>query len=480
MDDELAALDATGQADLVRSRQLSPLELVDAAIARIEALNPQLNAVVTPAYSRARQAASQVALDGVFAGVPYLVKDLNTHLEGVRLTEGSRFTGDFVSPLDQELIRRHRRAGLVALGRTNTPEFGILPTTEPRRHGPTRNPWNIAHSSGGSSGGSAAAVASGMVPLAHASDGGGSIRIPASCCGLFGLKPTRMRNPTGPANGDGLAGFSVEHAVTRSVRDSAILLDATAGPDAGAPYYAAPPARPYRQEVGADPGRLRIALSTAALTGVPVDPECQRAARVAAHACEELGHHVFEFAPRDLDGDAISAAFVTVYNAGAAAAVDGWARTLEREPEADELEPLTAAMRGAGHASNAADYLLALWSLQQVSRRIAAHFRDFDVWLTPVLAEPPLPLGTFDAPADNPMFPLLRAALYVPFTPVANFTGRPAMSVPLHWTPDGLPVGSHFVGRYGDEATLFRLAAQLELARPWSGRRPPAWAGATA
>lgn len=470
---ELALLDATAQAELVRKRELHPLELVEAAIERIEGLNPTLNAVITPMYDRALEQARGELPDGPFKGVPYLLKDLGAQVAGVRYSEGSRFLAGYVSDHDQELVLRHRRAGLVALGRTNAPEFGILPTTEPLLSGPTRNPWNPEHSTGGSSGGSAAAVASGMVTLAHASDGGGSIRIPASCCGLFGLKPTRMRNPTGPGLGDGLAGLSVEHGLSWSVRDSAALLDATAGPDPGAPYYAPPPARPFLASLEKEPGRLRIAFSTTAVTGVAVDPECVRAVEQTAHLCEQLGHHVFPFEPSGLDGDELTAAFLVLYTAGVGAAVASWSAVRGREPRADELEPLTWAMREAALRRSAVDYLLALAQLQLISRRIASYYADFDVWLMPVLAEPPPPLGTFDAPPDAPLFPLMRAALYVPFTPLANFTGQPAMSVPLHLTEAGLPVGSQFVGRYADEATLLSLAAQLEEASPWAARRPP-------
>ncbi|MBJ7596853.1 amidase family protein [Candidatus Nephthysia bennettiae] len=470
---ELTLLDATPQAELVRKRQLEPAELVEAAIARIERLNPQLNAVITPIYERGLEQARGPLPEGPFSGVPYLLKDLGAQVAGVRYTEGSRFLAGFVSRHDQELVLRHRRAGLVAVGKTSTPEFGILPTTEPMLSGPTRNPWNPEHSPGGSSGGSAAAVASGMVPLAHASDGGGSIRIPASCCGLFGLKPTRMRNPTGPGLGDGLAGHSVEHGLTWSVRDSAALLDATAGPDPGAPYFAPPPARPFLREVGADPGRLRIAFTTTAVTGVEVDAECVRAVESTARLCEELGHDVFPFTPAGLDGEELTSAFLVLYTAGVGAAVAAWSAVLGREPASDELEPLTWAMREVAMERGAVDYLLALARLQLMSRQIAAFYSDFDVWLMPVLAEPPVPLGTFDAPPGNPLFPLLRAALYVPFTPFANVTGQPAMSVPLYWTETGLPVGSQFMGRYADEATLIRLAAQLEQARPWAARRPP-------
>ena len=472
-DNELALLDATAQADLVRRREVQPRELVEAAIARVERLNPTLNAVVTPMFEDALERASGPLPDGPFTGVPFVLKDLTAQQAGVRYTEGSAFLADNVSTQDQELVLRQRRAGLVVVGKTNAPEFGILPTTEPRLFGATRNPWDTGRTPGGSSGGTAAAVAAGMVPMGHANDGGGSIRIPASCCGLFGLKPTRARNPLGPALGDALNGLVCEHALARSVRDSAALLDATCGPDAGDPYWAPPPARPYLEEVGADPGRLRIAVTTAAATGVPVHEDCVRAVWESARLCEELGHEVFEFTPTDLDGSRLSDAFLTLYLSGAAASISAWALQTGRTPTPADFEPLTWAMREAGLSRSPADYLLAVGELQLFSRQAARWFAGFDVWLTPVLAEPPLPLGTFDAPEDQPLLPLIRAGAWVPFTPIANITGQPAMSVPLHWNGAGLPVGSQFVGRFGDEATLFRLAAQLESARPWAGRRPP-------
>jgi len=471
--EDLAFMDATAQADLVRRREVRPVELVDAAIERIERLNPTLNAVVTPMYEQARERASGALPEGPFTGVPFLLKDLTAEHAGVRYTEGSTFLADHVSVQDQELVLRHRRAGLVVVGKTNAPEFGILPTTEPRLFGPTRNPWDLDRTPGGSSGGTAAAVAAGLVPMGHANDGGGSIRIPASCCGLFGLKPTRARNTLAPALGDSLAGLVCEHGLTRSVRDSAALLDATGGPSAGDPYWAPPKERPYVTEVGADPGRLRIAVSASAVTEVPVHEDCVRAVRETAHLCAELGHDVFDLAPEGLDGGLVTSAFMTLYMAGVAATIAGWSTRLGRAPTADQFEPLTWAMREAGLGYTAADYLLAVAYLQSFSRQIAALFADFDVWLTPVLAEPPLPLGTFDAPPEQPLFPLLRAGAWVPFTPLANITGQPAMSVPLHWNGAGLPVGSHFIGRFGGEATLFRLAAQLEAARPWADRRPP-------
>jgi amidase len=469
---ELAWMDGLAQADLVRRKEVRAVELVEAAIERVERLNPTLNAVITPMYEQALEHAAGELPGGPFTGVPFVLKDLTAEYAGVRHTEGSAFLADHVSSHDQELVRRQRRAGLVAVGKTNVPEFGILPTTEPRLFGPTRNPWSTGHTTGGSSGGTAAAVASGMVPVGHGNDGGGSIRIPASCCGLFGLKPTRARNPLGPALGDLLSGLGCEHALTHSVRDSAALLDATAGPDAGDPYWAPPRQRPYADEVGSDVGRLRVAVTIESLTGVPVAGECAGAVRETARLCEELGHDVVEFSPDGVDGVALTEAFVTLYCAGVAAGIAGWAARTGRAPAEGDFEPLTWAMRELGLGRTAADHLLAVSLLQGFSRRVASWFASFDVWLTPVLAEPPLPLGTFDAPPDQPLLPFIRAGAWAAFTPLANITGQPAMSVPLGWTEAGLPVGSHFVGRFGDEATLFRLAAQLEEARPWAGRRP--------
>jgi amidase len=470
---ELAFLDATAQAELVRRREVQARELVEAAIERVERLNPTLNAVVTPMFEQALERASGALPEGPFTGVPFVLKDIFAEYAGVRYTEGSAFCADFVSTHDQELVVRQKRAGLVAIGKTNVPEFGILPTTEPRLFGPTHNPWNLDHTPGGSSGGTAAAVASGMVPMGHGNDGGGSIRIPASCCGLFGLKPTRARNPLGPAFGDVMGGLVSEHALTRSVRDSAALLDATAGPDVGDPYWAPPQQRPYLAEAGTPAGRLRIAVTIEAATGVPVHEDCVVAVRDAARLCEELGHEVFDYALPEVDAQMLSQAFVTLYAAGNAANVAAWADRLGRTPGPEDFEPLTWAMREMGLERTSVDYLLATGYLQRFSREVARAFTGFDVWLTPVLAEPPLPLGTFDGPPDNPLYPFIRAASFAPFTPITNITGQPAMSVPLFWNDAGLPVGSHFIARFGDEATLFRLAAQLEQARPWADRRPP-------
>jgi amidase len=471
---ELQWLDATAQAELVRRGEMTPLELVEAAIARIERWDPLLNAVVTRMDEQAREAARGTLPDGPFTGVPYLMKDLGARIGGVRMTCGSAFLREFVPEADSELVMRLKRAGLVLAGKTSTPEFGQSPTTEPALFGPCHNPWDLGRTPGGSSGGSAAAVAAGLVPMAHANDGGGSIRIPASCCGLFGLKPTRARNPLGSDYGDAGWSLAVEHAVTRSVRDSAALLDATAGPgdgDLGAPFWAPTPARPYREDVGADPGRLRIGFATAAPTGVPIHADCVAAVRDAAALCDELGHHVEEASPT-LDGAAWAEAFTTLWAAGCAAIVAYWAHQTGHPPTPALFEPYTWALQEKGLHYSARDYVLALQRLQLGTVEVARFFTRYDLWLTPTLAEPPPPLGTFDATPEEPLRPFQRGMEFVPFTPIANVTGQPAMSVPLFWNEEGLPVGTHFIARYGDEVTLLRLAAQLEAARPWAQRHP--------
>jgi amidase len=469
MIDELVALDATAQAELVRKKEVSPLELVEAAIERIERLNPQLNAVVTPMYDLARAAAAGPLPEGPFTGVPFLLKDLEASYGGVRMTSGSASLKDYIAPQDSELVARHKRAGFITLGKTNTPEFGLMCTTEPRLFGPARNPWDPTRTPGGSSGGSCVAVASGMVAAAHASDGGGSIRIPASCCGLFGLKPSRGRNPLAVEP----SSLSVEHAVTRSVRDSAAILDATQGAQPGDPYHAPLPQRPYVEEVGAPPGRLRIGFTTRGLWHEELHADCVAAARDAAALCEELGHDVEEARP-PFPADLILNSFTTIWEAGAAAQIDSAALFTARPVTQDLVEPLTWALAQNGRKRSAPELFLALGALQ-ITSVIAAQFHEaYDLWLTPTLGEPPVPLGTFDdSPPGDPMRAFERAQAFVPFTPVQNATGQPAMSVPLFWNAEGLPIGTHFVARYGEEATLFRLAAQLEEARPWAQRRPP-------
>ncbi len=469
--EELISFDATGLAELVRKKEVKAIELVEASIERIERLNPELNAVVTPMFDQAREGAAAHRIEGPFSGVPFLLKDLGAPYTGVRMTMGSAFTKDFVPDHDSELVTRLKRAGLIILGKTNTPELGILPTTEPRLFGPCRNPWNLDRTAGGSSGGAAAAVAARFVPMAHGNDGGGSIRIPASCCGLFGLKPTRARNPLGPDFGDIFSGLVADHALTLSVRDSAALLDATSGPDIGDPYWAPPPARPFLQEVGVDPGRLRIAFTTKTPTGIKVHEDCVTAVQDAVRLCEDLGHELTE-ASLEIPGEMVTHAFMVIWSAGCAWTIDGIGLVTGRRPTQEQFEPLTWALYEMGRQQSASTYLLSLSFLQRVARNIAQFFQKYDVLLTPTLAEPPVPLGTFDSLPENPLQGLRRAEAFVPFTPICNATGQPAMSVPLYWNAEGLPVGVHFIGRFGDEATLFRLAAQLESARPWIGRHP--------
>ncbi len=464
--------DVTALAELVRSGKATPLELVDETIARIEKLNGELNAVIHPMFEQAREAARGKLPDGPFKGVPYLLKDILAAVKGEPLTSGSRMLKDFVPDHDSELVARLRRAGFIFVGQTNAPEFGFLPTTEPVLYGPTHNPWNTAHTVGGSSGGSSAAVAARIVPAAHANDGGGSIRIPAACCGLFGLKPTRGRITLGPDLGDIMNGLVVEHAVTLSVRDSAAILDATHGPMPGDPYFAPPPARPYAEEVKQKPGKLRIAFTVKAPTGVEVHPDCIAAVRDAAKLCEELGHHVEEKDP-PIAGDLLTQAFMVPWTAGAAVTLDSMAMISGVSPTKDNVEPLSMALAEAGRQHTAPMYLMSIGLLQRIAREVARFMEQYDVWLTPTLAQPPLPLGSFDPPEDNPIAPLMVAAQFAPFTPIQNVTGQPAMNVPLCWNNAGLPIGTHFVGRYADEATLFRLAAQLEQARPWIDRKPP-------
>jgi amidase len=477
VDDDLATLDATASADLVRSEAVSPTELVDAAIARIEALNPTLDAVIHERFDRARAEAAGDLPDGPFRGVPFLLKDFSCRMAGEPLHEGMAFLKriGWIEGHDSWLAEQWRRAGLVVLGRTNTPEVGILPTTEPAAYGPTRNPWATDRTPGGSSGGSAAAVASGMVPAAHGNDGGGSIRIPASACGLVGLKPTRGRVSLAPDYGDLLGGLVVDGALTRSVRDTAALLDVAEGAAPGEPFVLARPERPYVEEVGADPGSLRIGVMTDAPGGaVEVHAECVEAARGTASLLESLGHHVEVSHPAALDDPEYTGHFVTTWAAGMAWVLDYWTRLTGHEIGPDDVEPLTWALAEMGRSCTAPQWLTSREWLQVSTRAIARWWADgFDLLLTPTLAEPPPPLGSFDSPPDEPLHGILRAATMIPFTPAFNVTGQPAVSLPLHTSADGLPIGVQLVAAAGREDVLVRVAAQLEAAAPWADRRPP-------
>jgi amidase len=375
---------------------------------------------------------------------------------------------------DDTLVARFKAAGLVTLGKTNVPEFGLLPTTEGVYYGAAHNPWNLDHSTGGSSGGSAAAVAAGIVPMAHANDGGGSIRIPASCCGLVGLKPTRGRNPLGPMLGDLLGGLICEHIVSRTVRDTAAMLDCTAGPEPGDPYAALPPARPYLEEVGAPTGRLRIAFATATPNGGKMHPECVAAVERTAQLCEELGHTVEDASP-PLDHNLILQSFLTVWCAGLAMQLEAMAMMTGREIREEQFEGITWGLYQQGRQVTASQYLIGVAMLQIQARQVGRFHETYDCWLTPTLGAPPLRLGTIDVNGRDAMAAMAPILDYVPVTPLQNATGQPAISLPLHWSADGLPVGVMFTGRMSDEATLLRLAAQLEQARPWKDRRPPQW-----
>jgi len=470
--DAISRLDATAQAELVRTGEVPASDLVEAAIDRIERLNPLLNAVVIERFDDAREAVRRGPPDGPFTGVPYLFKDLALEVAGWPLTEGSRFLRGYVSSRDSEHVRRVRASGLVPLGRTGSPEIGMKPTVESRLYGPTRNPWDTSLSTGGSSGGSAAAVAAGLVPMAGGNDAGGSVRIPASACGVFGLKPSRGRNTYAPHYGDVFGGVAVEHALTRSVRDSARLLDATAGSAPGDPYPATPRERPYAEEVTLPPGPLRIAFTTRPAEGRVAAPECVAAAEDTARLLEELGHEVFE---RDLTEltPAVGNAIGTMWGAAVDWAIRYWVRELGREPADDDLEPFTRALWGHGKRVSGGEYLLTVTDLQAFTRRVADAMSAFDVWLCPTLGTLPPALGLMTDTDEDPWRGNDVAGDLVGFPLVtANVTGNPAMSVPLGWTAAGLPVGSHFMARAGREDVLFRLAGQLERARPWADRWP--------
>jgi amidase len=486
--------DGLGLAELVRKKEIKPSELVEEAISRIEKLNPQLNAVIHKMYELARKAADGDLPDGPFKGVPFLIKDIGMACAGVRLTSGSRFLKDFIPDHDSEMVKRFKAAGVAIVGKTNTPEFGLMPVTEPELFGPTNNPWNLARTPGGSSGGSAAAVAARMAPLAHGSDGGGSIRIPASCCGVFGLKPTRGRNPMGPDVGEGWRGFVCQHVLTRSVRDSAAMLDATAGPDVGALYYAVPPARPFLSEVDVDPGKLRIAFTSEHFLDSTVDKDCMKALEATVKLCQDLGHEVVEAAPQ-VDGRAFIRAFTVVLCVETRATIEEVEVLLNRKASPEDFESGTWRLGLLGRQFPAPDFSRSLNLLQRTARQIGGFFQEYDVLLTPTLAMPPVVTGTL-RPKESQragmkkLLDKLNAGElidrldeleilsehtyeFMPYTTLFNVTGQPAMSVPLYWNDEGLPIGMQFVGRYSDEATLLRLAGQLEKAQPWSERVPP-------
>jgi amidase len=455
--DSLAFLTATEQADLVRRREVTPAELVEIYLDRIERLDPQLNAYVTVCVDEARAAAAGTLPDGPFRGVPLPIKDLN-ETAGIRTTYSSRAFADYVPAFDGAVVRRLKEAGFVVLGKTNTPELGLTAVTESELNGPCRNPWDTSRTPGGSSGGAAAAVAAGLAPAAQGSDGGGSIRIPASCCGLFGIKPARGR--VSPAPYGGLEGFSTAGPITRTVEDAAALLDAMAGYETGDPYWAPPPERPFAAEVGEHPGRLRVALATMPPIEAPVAPECASAAAEAARLLEELGHSVEESTPpwRDVE---LFGMFMKVWQVIPA--------LYDRPVEL--FEPETRALIEAASKLNAVEYVRSTAGLRDLSRKIVAFLDEYDLLLTPGLAQPPVHIGALED--DDPWVQFANAGRFTPFTQVANVTGLPAVSLPLAWSDEGLPIGVQLVGRPAGEAVLIRVSAQLEEAGPWRDRRPP-------
>jgi amidase len=464
--------DALGLADLVRRGQVTPAELLDAAIERVEARNPRVNAVVLKLYDLGWRMIAEGLGDGPFRGVPFLLKDLTASLAGVPMTRGSKFFADAPPPAaDSEHVARLKRAGLVIFGRTNTCELGLSLTCEPLLHGPTRNPWDPGRTSGGSSGGAAAAVGARMLPMAHATDGFGSIRAPAACCGLVGLKPTRGRNTMAPYAGEGLGGLSAEHAVTLSIRDSAALLDATAGRGAGDPYVAPSPARPFLEEVGADPGALRIAYTASAPNDAPVSGESRRALMDTVALCAELGHRTEEADP-PIDRAAVIPTFLTIAAANTVVNLASHP-TAGRPPRPDEVERVTWNTGLMGERVSGADYVRAIQTAHRLGRQMADFHRGHDVLLTPGLATLPPELGWLDMTMEDVDEYWRRVFRFSPFTVWFNLTGQPAMVLPLAWSERGLPLAVQLVARHGDEATLFRLAGQLERARPWFDRRPP-------
>lgn len=478
--DVLGDLDATGQAELVRRGDATPLELAESALSRIERMNPTLNAVIHRMDVKARDAANSPSLpDGPFRGVPFLMKDVVAHTAGDPYHCGMRVLRDlgWTEPDDSFLAARLRAAGFVFVGKTNTPELAFSVTTEPLAYGPSRNPWDTTRSTSGSSGGSAAAVASGMVAAAHGNDMGGSIRTPASVCGLVGLKPTRARSTLGPAFGEFWWATTHEHVLTRTVRDSAGILDAIRGPAPGDPYTAPTPERPYADEIGRDPGRLRIGLLTrrpaSAGTDAPPHPDCVRAVEAAARVLEGLGHHVEHDVPPALMEPDDGSVF-TIFTVSIARDLDRWSARIGRPIGYDEVEPTTALAAEIGRAASATRYAEAVESLQGFSRRLASWWADdgYDVLLTPTLAEPPWPIGVLGPDGGSPMEVMSRWTQTSPFCLPFNMSGQPAVSLPLSWNDEGLPVGVQAVAAYGREDVLFRLASQLEQAMPWKDRRP--------
>ena len=492
---EFVSYDAMGLAGLVRKKEVTPKELLNESIRRIESCDGMINAVITRMFDEAEESLKGLPVDAPFYGVPFLLKDLVSPYAGVRFSRGCRAYKDYVPDYDATLVTRYKKAGLVILGKTNTPELGLMGVTEPALFGPTRNPWNLDHSPGGSSGGSGAAVAAGFVPVASGGDGGGSIRLPASCCGLFGLKPSRGRMPNGPDYGEVWFGASVTHVLSRSVRDSAALLDLTAGAEPGDPFTIAPPSRSWLEEVTTDPKPLKVGMLLRSPLGGELHSDCRESTLKTARLLESLGHHVEEV-EHVYDGEMMANAYLTMYYANVADELKRIGIRFNRKPGPADVEPGTYALALIGQNLSAAELFHSLGTWNQLTRDLGTFHERFDLLLTPTMAQPPALVGSM-LPAKTEVFALniinrlgagrllkmsgvvdavTRKNLnHMPFTQIANLTGRPAMSVPLGQTRDGLPCGSHFIARFGAEATLFQLAGQLERAQPWFDNRPPGY-----
>ncbi len=494
---EYDAYDALGLAELVRAGQVSSAELVEECISRVEQMNPQLNSVVFELFAAARARAAADFGDGPFAGVPFLIKDLIQRIPGVPTQEGSMFFKGWTPTDETNLYRRWLDSGVVPVAKTATSELGLLPVVETELHGVTRNPWMLDRTAGGSSGGSGSSVAAGLTPMASGGDGGGSVRIPASCCGLFGHKPSRARNPSGPIASEHWSGYVSEHVLTRTVRDSAAMLDATHGPDDTTPYYAAPIEGTFLAAAESDPRPLRIAFHSEPALPAQVHPDCKAAVEDAARLCDDLGHHVEEVAPGH-DTVALGRAFLIVVGANVAAEIHEGERLRNRRATSKDFQLTTRVTRMMGQAVSGQDFLVSLRALQAEARRLIDVYRGYDLVLTPTLGTPPARIGELDPKGADLIAQKVIAALgwsaplsstkiidqaaqstfsFIPFTPVANFTGQPSMSVPLYWNAEELPIGVMFTGRPTEETLMFSLAAQLERARPWRDRRPPLYAG---
>lgn len=483
--------DGLGLANLVKKKEISPSELCETAIEKIEKHNPQFNPVVTKMYDQGRQSIQDTLPDGPFTGVPFLLKD-KTEYAGVPMTNGCRGYKDYIPAFDSELVKRYKKSGVVILGKTNLPEFGLHGYTEPELHGATRNPWNPDHTPGGSSGGSSAAVAAGMVPFASGGDGGGSIRIPSSCCGLFGLKPSRGRVPNGPEYSVLWQGAVAQHIISRSVRDSAAMLDATCGADRSASYNITEPVQPYMKEIEQSPGKLTIAMNTVSPVGTPVDSACVQAVEETAKLLEKLGHHVEQAAP-EIDGKALAKSYLMMYFGEIAADIEQMETFLGRKATLNDVELATMTLGMLGRTYSAGHFVTQMRRWDAAARIMGEFHCKYDLYLTPTTAYPPAKIGELKPRSSEIILMKMVNALKLgkllaktgiidqmaiegltrtPFTQLANFTGQPAMSVPLFWTEDGLPCGVQFIAPSGDEATLFRLAAQLEKEKPWFDKRP--------